>query len=358
MKRMHDESSSARTPGRARIPFIAAGLAALLGIGAFGVAIASGGQSSPAGVAIPLVSTATQAPTNGWSGPAAGIGHGGPGWMGPRGGRPGSGPMAGDITITAINGTQLSLKTADGWTRTIDASGANVTRGGQTVAIGTLQVGDQITFRETRQSDGTYKIDSIAVVQPHVAGTVTSVGGSTVTLKQLDGTSTTVQLTSATTYRLAGQPATKSAVTAGEQVAIEGTLATDGTFTATTVRVMPAVVAGTVSSKTSTTITITDRAGKSVTIDVGASTTYQVSGTSNATIADVAVGATIEAGGASNADGSLTAILVRVLPAGQPGRGPMGGWGMRGMWGGGPRSGQAPATPSAGSGSNSGTSGA
>ncbi len=354
---MHDDTSDASPSRRARIPFIAAALAALLGIGAFGVAIASGGQSLPAGAAIPLVSTATQAPSGGWSGPAAGIGQRGPGWMGPRGGRPGGGPMAGDITITAINGTQLSLKTADGWTRTIDASGATVTRGGQTVALATLQVGDQITFRETRQADGTFKIDSIGVMQPRVAGTVSAVGDTTITISQPDGTSRTVQLTSATTYALAGQPATKSAVTVGAQVAVEGTVATAGTFTASAVQVMPARVAGIVSAKTSTTITVTDRGGKSVTIDVGASTTYQVSGTSSPTIADVTVGATIEAQGTRNADGSLTASVVRVLPAGQLGRGPMGGWGMRGMWGG-PPNGQAPVTPPAGSGSNNGASGA
>ena len=355
---MQDQPSNARLPGRARLPLIAATLIALVGVGAFAVAVAAGHQPSPAGAATPVVSTAAQAPSSGWAAPGAGIGQGSPGWMGPRGGRFGGGPMAGDITITAISGTQLSLKTADGWTRTIDASGATVTRGGQTVALATLQVGDQITFRQTRQSDGTFKIDSIAVVQPRVDGTVSAVGDTSLAISQPGGTSRTVQLTSTTTYTLAGQPATKSAVTVGVQVAIVGTVATDGTFTASAVQIMPAVASGTVSAKTSSTITIKDRSGTTVTIDVGSSTTYQVGGTSSPTLSDVPVGATIQAEGTRNADGSLTATLVRVLPAGQPGRGPEGGWGMRGMWGGGQRDGQAPVAPPAGSGTSSGTSGA
>ncbi len=355
---MHEDPSGAaprRLPHLPRLPLIAAVLAAFLGVAAVGVAIAAGGPS-PAGAAIPLVSTATAAPAAGWSGPGPGgpdwMAPGGPDWMGPRGGRPG-GPLVGEITITAINGTQLSLKTADGWTRTIDASEATVTRAGQTVSLSTLQVGDQIIFRETRQSDGTYKIDAINVVLPHVVGTVTAVSASSLTITQPDGASKTVQLTSGTAYRVAGQSASLSAVTTGARVAIAGTVASDGTFTAAVVDVLPVRVAGTVSAKTATTITITDRDGKSVTVDVSSATVYQVAGVTNPTLANVSVGTTIAAQGTRNSDGSLNASVVRVLPAGEPGHGPLGGWGPRGMWGDGPRDG-APVAP----GTSSSTSGA
>lgn len=355
---MHEDPSGAaprRLPHLPRLPLIAAVLAAFLGVAAVGVAIAAGGPS-PAGAAIPLVSTATAAPAAGWSGPGLGgpdwMAPGGPDWMGPRAGRPG-GPLVGEITITAINGTQLSLKTADGWTRTIDASGATVTRAGQTVSLGTLQVGDQIMFRETRQSDGTYKIDAINVVLPHVAGTVTAVSSSSLTLTQPDGASKTVQLTSGTAYRVAGQSASLSAVTTGARVAIAGTVASDGTFTAAVVDVLPVRVAGTVSAKTATTITITDRDGKSVTVDVSSATVYQVAGVTKPTLANISIGATIAAQGTRNSDGSLNASVVRVLPAGEPGHGPLGGWGPRGRWGNGPCDG-APVAP----GTSSSTSGA
>ena len=130
------------------------------------------------------------------------------------------GAMAGnDITITAIDGTKLSLKTEDGWTRTIDAAGATVTRDGATVPVSTLKVGDQIVFRETRNDDGTYTITAIQVVQPTVAGTVASVSGSTVTVttvrrRQRQGRADRLDHV----RRSAGQAATKDAVVAGVRI--------------------------------------------------------------------------------------------------------------------------------------------
>jgi hypothetical protein len=352
-----DEDTSRRSPRWGpRVPILAAALVALVGVTAFGIAVLPGRSlaagGAPVGVAVPLTSSATPAPGAGWAAPGRGMFGAGIGPMG-IGRGPGRGPMAGGITITGISGSELSLKTADGWTRTIDASGATVTKGGQTVSAGTLQVGDQITFRETRQSNGTYKIDSIAVVQPHLAGTVTAVSSSSLTLKQLDGTSSTIVLNSATTYRLAGQASSASALAAGEQVLVAGSLASDGTFTASTVEILPARVTGTVSGTTASSITVTDRSGAKVTVDVGSSTSFQVPGVSNATLANVTVGATIAASGTRNADGSLNATVVRVLPAGPSGAGPMGGRGMRGGWGWGAGDGQPPAAPSV-TGSSSG----
>ena len=122
------------------------------------------------------------------------------------------GAMGGAISITAIDGTKLALKTDNGWTRTIDAAGATVTKDGATVALSTLAVGDRIVFRETRNADGTFTITAIEVIQPAVAGTVASVSGSTVTVTQRDKSTSKVVLTGSTVYRLAGKPATKDAV--------------------------------------------------------------------------------------------------------------------------------------------------
>ena len=47
-----------------------------------------------------------------------------------------------------------------------------------------LAVGDTITFRETRQTDGTYKITTIQVVLPTASGTVTAVASGSVTISQ------------------------------------------------------------------------------------------------------------------------------------------------------------------------------
>ena len=144
----------------------------------------------------------------------------------------------GSISITAISGSKLSLQTDDGWTRTIDSTGATITKDGATVTVSALKVGDRIRFTETRNDDGTYTITAIAVVQPSVAGTVASVSGSTVTVTERDGGPARSSSTSSTTYELAGKAATKDAVVAGVRIVATGTLAADGTLTATSVEVV------------------------------------------------------------------------------------------------------------------------
>lgn len=246
-----------------------------------------------------------------------------------RGGGGMEGIGASDITITAISGTKLSLETDNGWTRTIDAAGATITKGGETVQASALAVGDQVRFRETQNDDGTYTVTAIAVVQPSVKGTVASVSDSTVTVTTRDGGTSKVVLTGSTTYEIGGQAATKDAVVAGARILATGTLAADGTLTATSVEIAPATAAGTVKEKSSGSITLTTRDGSTLVVKVTSSTTYQVEGVTAPTLADINVGDVVMAGGTKNSDGSLTATVVRAHAAGTFG-GPGGGRG----WGG------------------------
>src|SRR5262245_4775815 len=92
-------------------------------------------------------------------------------------GGPGFGRHGGfhDIEVTAINGNNISLTTADGWTRTITVdSGTTYERAGETIALGDVKVGDQVRFMQTLDDDGTYTIDAVVVVLPHVGGEVTA----------------------------------------------------------------------------------------------------------------------------------------------------------------------------------------
>jgi hypothetical protein len=257
-------------------------------------------------------------------GPGAGMG---------RGGRMGNRGMFASISITSIDGTKLTLATADGWTRTIDAAGATVQKSGQAVNLSTLKVGDSIVFDQARQTDGTYKITTIQIVLPHADGTVKSASDSSVTLTQRDGTEKVLQLTSSTAYKLAGAASTKAALTVGAAVDAEGTTATDGTFTATLVNIRAAQAGGTVTAKGATSITVKTRDGSSFTINVGSTTTYQVAGKTAASLSDVAVGAIVIAEGTRNTGGTFTATVVRGFAAGSgtgPGWGPGMGPGMRG----------------------------
>ncbi len=351
----------ARRGSRARTIGLAT-LVGAIGIGAIAIAVLAGGPRNDAAPAAADGSGSGAAPVgavSGWTAPAGtdGMRLDGSGRGGMRG------AMGGAIAITAIDGTRLALETDNGWTRTIDAAGAAVTSDGATVDLASLKVGDRIAFRETRNTDGTFKITAIEVIQPAVAGTVASVSGSTVTVTRRDGSTSKVILTGTTTYRLGGQEATKDAVVAGAQIVARGTLAADGTLTATSVQVAPAMFAGTVKEKGAGSLTLTTRDGSTVVVDVSSSTTYKVGGITAPTLADVKVGDLVTATGSRNADGSLSATTVWSRAAGRfggPGDGfgpggfnggPGGGFGHGGMRGDGPGGGfpggrDAPPAPS------------
>jgi hypothetical protein len=156
--------------------------------------------------------------------------------FGMRGGDFGDGGFH-DITIASISGSTLSLKTADGWTRTITpTSTTTITKAGAKITVSDLKVDDQIAFSQTKQTDGTYTIDAIRVILPSVGGQVSAVSGSTITVTQRDGTSATIHVDSATTYQVEGvTTATLSDIKVGNFVVAQGTLRTDGSLDAATV---------------------------------------------------------------------------------------------------------------------------
>jgi hypothetical protein len=218
----------------------------------------------------------------------------------------------GGITITSISGSNLTLKTDDGWTRTITATSATtISKGGQTITVGQLAVGDQIRFSQTKASDGSFSITAIQVVLPKVAGKVTAVTSDSITVTIRGGTTKTIATTGTTAYRLGGAAANHADVVVGSTILATGTEGANGSFTASTVAIEAQRAAGTVSKTTASTITITRRDGSSQTINVDASTTYQVQGVPSAKLSDVAVGMKVAAAGRLNADGSLDATAVR-----------------------------------------------
>jgi hypothetical protein len=215
-------------------------------------------------------------------------------------------------TITTIEGSQLSVATPAGQTRTIDAAGARITKNGQTIALSDLQTGNQVSARVSRQADGSYKAAAIQVLLSSVSGTVTAVGPSSITIEKADGTSQTLGLTASTSYREAGAKVSLSAVVVGARISAQGTVDSAGNFTATAITIITSSVTGTVASKTSSSMVVTTGAGKSVTVNVTADTKYSVPGMTGATLASVAVGDRVQATGVLEADDSITAITVQV----------------------------------------------
>ncbi len=195
----------------------------------------------------------------------------------------GGGRGFGGVTIAAIDGSKLSLKTVDGWTRTIVVTAdTTITKGGQAIKVGDLDVGDTIVFRQKRNDDGTYSIVAIVVPTPKAAGEVTALTSSTMTLKGRGDKTRTITLTGSTIYTLGKTKGAKSDLAVGSRVVVEGTISGD-TFTALSVHIALSNAAGEVTAKTANTITVKGRGGKTTVIHVSSDTMFKVRGKDAAT---------------------------------------------------------------------------
>ncbi len=146
---------------------------------------------------------------------------------------PASGSGSATSRITAIDGSDISLKTDDGWTRTITVTDSTtITKGGATIKIGDLAVGDQVVLRQERAADGTYTVTAIVVVLPTVAGQISAIDGNTITVTQPGGTKATIHVDSSTTYRLAGGSGALSDLKVGTFIVAQGTQRADGSLDA------------------------------------------------------------------------------------------------------------------------------
>lgn len=247
------------------------------------------------------------------------VGPAGPGlWFGVKGGPSiAGGPIVGQrvgrlggtITITKIDGANVSLKTVDGWTRTIAVADTTQIRvGSEAGKLSDLKVGDTISLAQKKNADGTFAVTMIIVRVPTVAGTVTAVTSTGFTVKLRDGSSKTVTTSSSTSFLLGTAKSSKSDVSVGARVSVEGT---DGSsFAADVVHIVPDLRIGKVTAVTNSSITIQGRNNTTITIHVDAATTYRVKGAAAGKLSDVTVGMYVSAQGLSRADGSLDATSV------------------------------------------------
>ncbi len=204
------------------------------------------GASPSASPAAPGATTTPQAsgdpgkPGGGpWRGgfPGPGFLDGRGGFGGPRFGFGGPGLGFGGISITAISGSNLSLTTEDGWTRTVAITSTTaITKGGKTIGAGDLSVGDKIVFNQTRNTDGSFTVTAIQVVLPSVTGSVTAKTATTITIERADGSSETIHVDGDTTYEVAGvTDADLGDVAVGMRLVAVGTLNTNGSLDASAV---------------------------------------------------------------------------------------------------------------------------
>ncbi len=282
---------------------------------------------SPSATASPAATAGAPGQANGtWTGPGFGPGGvmgGRGGAMGGRGGfgPAGIGPGAFDqITVAGVNGSAISLKTADGWTRTITVtSSTTITKGGNTITAADIATGDTIRFTETRSTDGSFTITSVQVVVPEVDGTVTSVTGTTFQLKDRSGVTWTVATNGSTTFNLGPSSGSLADVTVGATVDVAGTQASNNALTALSVRIEVPTIVGQVTAKTATDLTIQRRDGTTVTVHLGSSTTYTAPNVTSPSLSTITVGSTVAVAGTQRADGSFDALQVSLGGNGGPG---------------------------------------
>jgi hypothetical protein len=225
------------------------------------------------------------------------------------------------ITISAREGSSLSLRTEDGWTRTITVtSETTITKGRVAITLDDLKVGDTIAFRQARNDDGTFTVTEIRVFVPTTGGAVTAVERGSVTLKLRDGSSRTVTLTSATQYFVGQREASLADLAVGDRVIAQGTVSGE-TFTAISVTIRPDIVVGRVTATSAAGITIETRDGATLTLAVDASTSYRVAGAADASLDDVTVGMAIIAHGVRTSESTFTASHVGAGDRMGPGRG-------------------------------------
>lgn len=235
--------------------------------------------------------------------------NGFPGFKG-NGGAKGGAALRGPITIKSIVGSDLALGTDDGWKRTITVtSDTKITKGGQPITLAGLAVGDEIRFSQTKNADGSYTITAITIPTPVAGGEVTAVDATTITVKGKGDTTKVITVTGATVYQLGKATGTKADVKVGTLVSAQGTVSGD-TFTAITVRISLPEVGGEVTAKTSDTITIKGRDGKTTVLHVTDKTTFEVKGKNPAALSDIAVGDRVSAEGLRRANGSVDATSV------------------------------------------------
>jgi hypothetical protein len=155
-------------------------------------------------------------------------------------------------TITAINGSRLTLRTENG-TETVETNSSTVyTKELRTIRFSDLHVGDVVSVRPTPPSGqnaasrppapgtGTVEASAVQVIEPTFMGRVVSQSSGGYTLVGPDGQLLTVRTTAGTRFYNGTATASASSVRIGDHVAAEGTRTGISSLTADLIDVLPA----------------------------------------------------------------------------------------------------------------------
>ncbi|MFZ1063184.1 MAG: DUF5666 domain-containing protein [Acidimicrobiales bacterium] len=140
---------------------------------------------------------------------------------------PASGPgcvMGAGGVVTALTSDSITVTDPSGTATTFSfTSATTVTKDRSAASTSDLAVGEEVHV--VPSAKGSTSAARIDIVQPSVMGKVTAVSGDDITLTGPNGTSTTVIVSSTTTYTKDGASASLSDVTVGSSIFAEGSFA-------------------------------------------------------------------------------------------------------------------------------------
>ena len=202
----------------------AAGLAGGLALGVTGLASAAGSDPTPT----PNPTKTPKQTAGQWAGGPrfgpGGFGGGGRGGHGPgrRGGFDGG-------LVSAVTDSSLTLRTPDG-SQTVSLTSATTYYQGQTKTTrSAVSVGEVVAVR-VADPKATPKVASRVTVQPaQLAGFVTGISGSTITVADESGFTRTIRTSTSTTYQKDGAAGKASDITVGAFVHAVGSVDSNGT---------------------------------------------------------------------------------------------------------------------------------
>jgi hypothetical protein len=143
------------------------------------------------------------------------------------------------------------------------------------------------------------------------SGTISSISGNTLTLKQGDVVVIQATLNANTVYTKAGQTITLADLKVGQMVSVRTTTASDGTVSVSQVDVILNHAGGTISALDANSLTITKPDNTKVKVSLNSATKYQDLG-KTINLSDLKTGLRVEVAGETGSDGSLSAEVVNV----------------------------------------------
>ncbi|MCU1592884.1 MAG: hypothetical protein JWO12_276 [Frankiales bacterium] len=201
-----------------------------------GIALGVTGYASAAGSPSPVPTHPPKAQDGrapGAHGPEGGRarGFGGPGARAGRGGAAG--------LVTAIGAGSITVRTRDGETKKVALSGATTYyEGTKRANHAAISVGEIVMLRLADPQATSPVASTVTVLPAHLAGFVTKVDDTTITVTDESGFTRTIRTSRATTYKKDGAAGKRSDISVGALVRALGSVDADGTtLDATTVAV-------------------------------------------------------------------------------------------------------------------------